>query len=60
MCSSARRVRNEKRFKFGTDLDGKAKEELIRLAYEGKERSYSPYSGFQVGAALLAENGRFI
>ncbi len=33
----------------------KQKEELIRLAYEGKERSYSPYSGFQVGAALLAE-----
>jgi len=47
----------KKEFKFGTDLDGKAKEELIRLAYEGKERSYSPYSGFQVGAALLAENG---
>ena len=40
----------KKEFKFGTDLDGKAKEELIRLAYEGKERSYSPYSGFQVGA----------
>ena len=47
----------KKEFKFGTDLDGKAKEELIRLAYEGKERSYAPYSGFQVGAALLAENG---
>ena len=50
----------KKEFKFGTDLDGKAKEELIRLAYEGKERSYSPYSGFQVGAALLAETERFI
>ena len=47
----------KKEFKYGTDLDGKAKEELIRLAYEGKERSYAPYSGFQVGAALLAENG---
>ena len=47
----------KKEFKVGKVLDGKAKEELIRLAYEGKERSYSPYSGFQVGAALLAENG---
>ena len=47
----------KKEIKIGTDLDGKAKEELIRLAYEGKERSYAPYSGFQVGAALLAENG---
>lgn len=26
----------KKEFKFGTDLDGKAKEELIRLAYEEK------------------------
>ena len=24
----------KKEFKFGTDLDGKAKEELIRLAYD--------------------------
>ena len=47
----------KKEFKFGTSLDEPAKEELIRLAYEGKERSYSPYSGFQVGAALLTKDG---
>ena len=35
----------------------RTQQELIRLAYEGKERSYSPYSGFEVGAALLAKNG---
>lgn len=45
----------KKEWKFGTELDKRTQQELIRLAYEGKERSYSPYSGFEVGAALLAE-----
>lgn len=31
--------------------------ELVRLASEAKERAYSPYSGYQVGAALVAEDG---
>ena len=31
--------------------------ELIRKAFEAREKSYSPYSGFQVGAALLCEDG---
>lgn len=32
--------------------------ELIELAYEAREYAYTPYSGFQVGAALLAKNGK--
>lgn len=32
--------------------------ELIRLAYEARERSYSPYSHFATGAALLSEDGQ--
>ena len=32
--------------------------ELIRLALEARQMSYSPYSGFMVGAALLAKNGK--
>ncbi len=32
--------------------------ELIRAAMEAREKSYSPYSEFQVGAALLAKNGK--
>lgn len=32
--------------------------EMIRLAYEGRERAYTPYSGFQVGAALLTRAGK--
>lgn len=32
--------------------------ELIREAYKAQAYSYSPYSGFQVGAALLGRNGR--
>lgn len=31
--------------------------ELMKLALEARERSYSPYSHYQVGAALLAEDG---
>lgn len=31
--------------------------DLINLALEARENSYSPYSGFKVGAALLAGNG---
>lgn len=34
------------------------KEELVELAIKAKEYSYSPYSKFRVGAALLAESGR--
>ncbi|MCR5309956.1 MAG: cytidine deaminase [Lachnospiraceae bacterium] len=33
-------------------------EELIREAFRARERSYCPYSGFAVGAALLCKNGR--
>lgn len=33
-------------------------EELIRLAVEAMKRAYTPYSGFQVGAALLTEDGK--
>lgn len=31
---------------------------LIAEAYEAKKNSYAPYSGFHVGAALLAKSGK--
>lgn len=31
---------------------------LVALAFEAKKRSYSPYSNFAVGAALLSKSGR--
>jgi len=34
------------------------KEELCRKAREIRENSYSPYSGFRVGAALLTKSGK--
>ena len=32
--------------------------ELFDMAVKAAERSYSPYSHFKVGAALLAEDGK--
>lgn len=33
-------------------------ESLVSLAIEAKENAYVPYSGFHVGAALYADNGK--
>ncbi len=45
----------------GLERDGECSasdETLLALARAARERSYSPYSGYAVGAALLAEDGR--
>ena len=34
------------------------KKMLIRHAIKARENSYSPYSGYQVGAALMTQDGR--
>lgn len=39
-------------------MDEKLKRQLIHQAFEAREFSYSPYSHFMVGAALLAKNGK--
>lgn len=33
-------------------------DELVKLAYKAREKSYSPYSHFAVGAALLCKSGK--
>lgn len=38
-------------------LDKKIKELLVKQALEVREKAYSPYSDFCVGAALLCEDG---
>ena len=46
---------------IGMSRDGEQRvsdEALLALARAARERSYSPYSGFSVGAALLCEDGR--
>ena len=42
----------------GCMVDQKTLEKLRKTAIEMMKMSYSPYSGFQVGAALLAKDGR--
>ena len=41
--------------KLKTDAD---REALIRQASAARERAYAPYSGYDVGAALLSQSGR--
>lgn len=33
---------------------------LIQKSFEAKEKAYSPYSKFRVGAALLTDSGEII
>ncbi|NJW55550.1 cytidine deaminase, partial [Salinimicrobium oceani] len=35
-------------------------QDLMNKAMEAREKSYSPYSKFRVGAALLLENGEIV
>lgn len=39
-------------------MDGKLAEEMIDLAIERLQYSYTPYSGFKVGASLLTKSGK--
>lgn len=38
-------------------LDAGTKKELIAKAYEARKNAYAPYSDYQVGAALLCDDG---
>ena len=34
-------------------------EQLVKLAFEARENSYSPYSKFKVGACVLCKDGKY-
>lgn len=40
------------------NLKEETKKMLVKEAYEAQKMAYVPYSGFRVGAALLAKNGK--
>ena len=37
-----------------------SEQELLQVAEQARENAYAPYSNFQVGAALLLENGEIV
>jgi len=41
-------------------MDAAQRDSLIRAATEARRHSYSPYSGFAVGAALLCDDGTIV
>ena len=55
MPAVPRRPPKAKRFKM---ISNEIKQELADLAVEMRKRSYSPYSHYAVGAALLSKSGR--
>lgn len=40
-------------------LSEKQKQKLLKLAAEARAQAYAPYSKYAVGAALLADNGKY-
>lgn len=41
-------------------LDGQTLDRLVQAALDARARAYAPYSNYQVGAALLTQDGRII
>jgi len=41
------------------ELSNELRQKLIGLAQQAREKAYAPYSGYQVGAALLTVSGKF-
>lgn len=42
-----------------TNLDQQTRDKLVRLAMDARQMSYSPYSKFRVGAALVTSGGDY-
>jgi cytidine deaminase len=60
LASNLQKLHNLREFLLMTNVDQAALDNLTQRAIEAARNSYSPYSHFRVGAALMLSNGEVV